>query len=42
MWKQKNDVNDLIYKIEIESDIENKLMGTKRKSGGRDKLEVCT
>ena len=36
MWNQKNDTNELIYKTETDSDIENKLMVTKgeRVGGG--------
>ena len=32
MWNLKNDTNALVYKVEIDSHIENKLMVTK---GGR-------
>ena len=35
MWNLKNDTNDLIYKIEIVTDVENKLMVSK---GEWDKL----
>ena len=35
MWNlKKNDTNELIYKTEIDSDIENKVMVTKGESGG--------
>ena len=34
----KNDTNELIYKTNRLTDIENKLMVTKGKGGGRDKL----
>ena len=38
MWKlKKNDASELIYKTEIDSQTENKLMVTK---GGRDKLGI--
>ena len=33
MWNLQNDTNELIYKIEIDSDIENKLKFTKGDSG---------
>ena len=34
--------NDITYKTKIDSDIEDKLMVTKRERGcGRDKLGVC-
>ena len=34
MWDLKNDANELIYKTEIDSDIENKLIVTKGDGGG--------
>jgi len=34
MWNQKKDTNKLIYKTEIDSQTENKLMVTKRKGSG--------
>ena len=38
---KNNDTNELIYKTEIDTDIENKLMVTKGERGGeRDKLGV--
>ena len=41
MWNvKKKDTNKLIYKTEIDSDIENKFMVTKRAWRG-DKLRVC-
>ena len=47
MWNLKNYTNELIYKTEIGSQIENKLVVTKgdsrgrrRGEGGRDKLGV--
>ena len=33
MWNLKNDTNDLIYKIEIVTDVENKLMVSKGEWG---------
>ena len=33
IWNLKSDTNELIYKTEIDSDTENKLMVTKRESG---------
>ena len=41
MWNLKYDTNESIYKTEIDSDTENKLMVTKGEGGwggGRDKL----
>ena len=39
--KKKNDRNELIYKTETSSDLENKLMVTKgQRWGGEDKLGV--
>ena len=35
MRNLKNDTNELIYKTETDSDIENKLLVTKGESGGR-------
>ena len=35
MWTLKNSTNELIYKTETDSDIENKLLVTKGESGGR-------
>ena len=41
MWNLKYGTNELIYKTEIDSAIENKLMVTKGERGwGRDKLGV--
>ena len=42
MWNLKNDTNELIYKTERDSDIENKLTVTKGESrvGGRHKLGI--
>ena len=41
MWNLKHDTNELIYKTETDSDIENKLMVTKgERRVGRDKLGV--
>ena len=41
MESEKNDTNELIYKTETDSDIENKLMVTKgERWRGRDKLGV--
>ena len=34
MWNLKCDTNELIYKTEIDSDIENKLMATKGERWG--------
>ena len=34
MWNLKKYTNELIYKIEIVTNVENKLMVTKRRSGG--------
>ena len=34
MWNIKNDINELIYKIETDSYIENKLKVTKGERGG--------
>ena len=34
MWNLKYDTNELIYKTEIDSDIENKLMVAKGEMGG--------
>ena len=39
MWNQKNDTNELIYKTETDSDIENKLMVTKGERGGQSVRE---
>ena len=33
MWNLKNNTNELIYETETDSDIENKLMVTKREGG---------
>ena len=39
IWNQKNrNINEFIYKAEIDSQIENKLMVTKGDERGRDKL----
>ena len=38
MWTLKNDTNEYIYKTEIDSDIENKLMVTKGDSGRGRKI----
>ena len=35
--ESKNDSNELIYKTETDSDLENKLMVTKGEGGGEDK-----
>ena len=41
MWNLKYDTTEFIYKTEIDSEIENRLMVTKRERGwGRDKLGV--
>ena len=41
MWNLKYDTNEIIYKTEMDSQTENKLMVTKRERGcGRDKLGV--
>ena len=40
MWNLKCDTNELIYKRNRLTDIENKLIVTKGEEGGRDKLEV--
>ena len=37
---KKNDTNEVIYKTETDSDIENKLMVTKEERGRRGKLRV--
>ena len=40
MWNlKKNDIDSLIYKAEIDTDIENKCMDTKGERGGWDELE---
>ena len=39
-WNLKNDTNELIYKTKKDSQTENKLMVTKGKRVGRDKLGV--
>ena len=38
--KKKNDTNGLIYKTEIDSDTENKVLVTKKEKERRDKLGV--
>ena len=39
MWNlKKNDTNELIYKTEIDSQTENKLVVTKGKGRGKEKL----
>ena len=38
MWNLKNDTNEVIYKIETDSDLENKLKVTKGERWGRVKL----
>ena len=40
LWNPKNNTNEIIYKIERLTDIENKLMITKGERGRRDKLGV--
>ena len=40
MWNLKKSTNELIYKTDRLTDIENKLMVTKREGGKRDKWEV--
>ena len=40
MWSLKKSTNELIYKTDRLTDIENKLMVTKREGGKRDKWEV--
>ena len=41
MWNLKNYTNECVYKIETDSDIENKLLVTKgEREVGRDKLGV--
>ena len=35
MWNLKNDTDELIYKTETDSDIENKLVVTEGERGGR-------
>ena len=41
MWNlKKNSTNELIYKTNRLTDIENKLMSTKGEGNGQDKLEV--
>ena len=40
MWNVKYDPNEVIYKTETDSDIENKLMVTKGERGGEGKLGV--
>ena len=41
MWNLKNNTNEFIYKTETLTDIENKLLVTKReRQSGRDKLGV--
>jgi len=34
MWNLKNDTNELVYKTEIDSAVENKLMETVKLKGG--------
>jgi len=40
MWNLKNYENDLVYKTETDSDIENKLIVTKGGKSRRDKLGI--
>ena len=40
MWNLKYDTNELIYKIETDSDIENKFMVTKGEGGRKNKLGI--
>ena len=40
MWNVKNNTNESIYKTETDSDKQNKLLITKGRGGGLDKLGV--